>query len=86
MYLKLKHATQIYFVYLYHLCTANPETNTLASGEDPYEMQYNAAFHQGLHCFLRLKQPSVTEIHHNCGPLHVSKYTIGVPCMYLLYQ
>ena len=36
---------------------------TLANSEDPDEMQHNAAFHQGLHCLLRLKQPSVTEIH-----------------------
>ena len=34
---------------------------TLANSEDPYEMQYIAAFHQGLHCLLRLKQPSWTE-------------------------
>ena len=37
-------------------------------------MQHYAAFHQGLHILLRLKQPSGTEIHHNletstCGPL-----------------
>ena len=37
-------------------------------------MQHNAAFHQGLHCWLRLKQPSGTKIHHNletpiCDPL-----------------
>ena len=37
-------------------------------------MQHNAAFHQGLHCFLRLKQPSGTEIHHDletstCDPI-----------------
>ena len=38
---------------------------TLANSEDPDEMQHNAAFHQGLHCLLRLKQPSVTEKHHN---------------------
>ena len=36
---------------------------TLANSEDPDEMQHNAAFHQGLHCLLRLKQPSVTEMH-----------------------
>ena len=41
-------------------------------------MQHNAAFHQGLHCLLRLKQFSGTEIHHNlenstCDPL---KYII----------
>ena len=46
--------------------------------EDPDEMQHYAAFHQGLHCLLRLKQPSRTEIHHNlenstCDPL---KYTM----------
>ena len=29
-------------------------------------MQHNAAFHQGLHCFLRLKQPSETEIQETC--------------------
>ena len=27
-------------------------------------MQHNAAFHQGLHCLLRLKEPSGTEIDH----------------------
>ena len=47
---------------------------SLAKGEDPDEMQHAAAFHQGLHCLLRLKQPSGTEIHHNlenftCDPL-----------------
>ena len=56
---------------------------TLASSKDPNEMKHNAAFHQGLHCFLRLKQPSGTEIHHNlenstCDPL---KYTIGNPIL-----
>ena len=52
---------------------------TLVNSEDPDEMQHSAAFHQGLHCLLRLKQPSGTEIHHNlenptCDPL---KYTMG---------
>ena len=37
---------------------------TLANSEDPDEMQHHAAFHQGLHCLLRLKQPSGAEIHH----------------------
>ena len=42
-------------------------------------MQHNAAFHLGLHCWLRSKQPSGLEIHHNlensiCNPL---KITIG---------
>ena len=50
--------------------------DTLANSEDPGEMQHNAAFHLGLHCLLRLKQPSGTElnVHHNlqnstCDPL-----------------
>ena len=38
---------------------------TLANSEDPDEMQHKAAFHQGLHCLLRLKQPLGIEIHHN---------------------
>ena len=40
-------------------------TCTLANREDPDEMQQKAAFHQDLHCLLRLKQSSGTEIHHN---------------------
>ena len=28
---------------------------TLANSKDPDEMQHNSAFHQGLHCLLRLK-------------------------------
>ena len=43
-------------------------------------MQHNAAFHQDLHCFLRLKLPSGTEMHHNlenysCNTL---KYTMPI--------
>ena len=61
------------------LYTGNPKTGTLAYSVDPEEMQHNAAFHQGLHCLLWLKQPSGTEIHHNlenssCYPL---KYKMG---------
>ena len=37
----------------------------LVNSEDPDEMQHDAAFHLGLHCVLRLNQPSGTEIHHN---------------------
>ena len=48
---------------------------TLANSEDPYEMQHIAAFHQGLHCFLRLKQPSGTEKLHN---LENSTYDLKV--------
>ena len=56
---------------------------SLANSEDPDEMQHNAAFHQGLHCLLGLKQSSWTEIHHNlenstCDPL---KYTMGCPIL-----
>ena len=36
----------------------------LAKSEDPDEMQHNAAFHQGLHYLLRLKQSLWTEIKH----------------------
>ena len=43
----------------------------LANNEDPDEMQHNAAFHQGLHCLLRLKQPSGTEIHRNLETLYL---------------
>ena len=38
-------------------------------------MQHNAAFHQGLHCLLRLKQPSGTEN----SPRDTLKYTMGSP-------
>ena len=38
---------------------------TLAKSEDLDEMQHTAAFHQCLHCLLRLKQTSRIEIHHN---------------------
>ena len=37
----------------------------LVNSEDPDEMQHNAAFHQSLHCSLKLKQPSGTEISDN---------------------
>ena len=52
---------------------------TLANSAYPDETQHNAAFHQGLNCLLRLKQPSGTEIYHTlenstCDPL---RYTIG---------
>ena len=51
----------------------------LGNSEDPDKMQHNAAFHQGLHCLLKLEQPSGTEKHHSienatCDPL---KCTMG---------
>ena len=56
---------------------------TLANSEDPDEMQHNAAFYQCLHCLLRFKRSSGTEIHHSlenftCDPL---KYTMGSPIL-----
>ena len=41
---------------------------TLANSDDLDEMQNNAAFHQNLHCLLRLIQPSGTEICHLENP------------------
>ena len=42
-------------------------------------MQHNAAFHLGLHCFLRLKQPSGTEIHNNLeNSTFDPGYTVGI--------
>ena len=37
----------------------------LANSEVLEEMQHRAAFNQGLHCLLKFKQPSGTEIHPN---------------------
>ena len=62
---------------------------TLANSKDPDVMQHNAAFHQGFHCLLRLKQPSGTEKLHNlenstCEPL---KSIIGSPILtFVIYQ
>ena len=51
---------------------------TFANSGDPDEMQLYAAFNQGLHCLIRFKQSSRTEIHHlessTCDPL---TYTMG---------
>ena len=30
--------------------------STFANSEDPDEMQHNNAFHQGLHCFVKVKK------------------------------
>ena len=60
-----------------------PLTGTLTNSEDPVEMLHYAAFHQGLHCLLRYKQSTGTEIHHNwemptCDPL---KYIMDNPIL-----
>ena len=52
-------------LHLNPLYSENLKIGTLANSEDPDEMQHNAAFCQGIHCMLILKQPSGTEIHHN---------------------
>ena len=51
-----------------------------------YQMQHKAAFFQGLHCLLRLKKPSGTEIHHNLDHFTYDplKYTLGSPIF--IYQ
>ena len=46
--------------------------STLANSEDPDKMQHNAAFYLGLHCLLRSKQSSGTEIQHNLENLPVT--------------
>ena len=56
---------------------------TLINSADLDEMQHNAAFHQHLHCLLRLKQSSGTEIHHDlenstCDPF---KCTMSSPIL-----
>ena len=61
---------------------------TLTNSEDPDEMQYNSAFHQGLHCLLIhvLKQPSDTEIHHTIeiSTCCLLKYSVGSPILIVL--
>ena len=54
----------------------------MENSEDPDEMQHNAAFHQGLHCLLRLKQPSLTENHNLENSIFDPlKYTMGSPIL-----
>ena len=51
--------------------------------QNPDEMQHKAAFRQSLHCLLRLKQSSGTEIHHNLenSTCDLLKYTMGSPIL-----
>ena len=60
---------------------------TLTDSEDSDEMQQNAAFHQDLHCLLRLKQPSMTENNIIIKKiLHVIPKITQWTVPYLLYQ
>ena len=68
----------------------------MTNNEDPDEMQHNAAFHQGLHCLLRLELPSGIEIHHNletivltgsiCSNTDLSDLSIVGICDIFVYQ
>ena len=60
--------------------------DTWANSEDSDEMQHNAAFHQGLHCLLLLKQPSGTEIHHTLenSTFDCLLYTMDIPHTYCI--
>ena len=45
----------------------------------------NAAFHQGLHCLLRLKQPSRTEIHlQEVFHVYLNKFEIVLSHLFLI--
>ena len=45
--------------------------HTLANSEDPDEMPQHAAFHKGLHCYLRRKRYSEKEI-----PFYLQNITV----------
>ena len=55
----------------------------LANSAGPDEMQHNAAFHQGLHCLLRLKQSYEAGIHYNLenSTLDPLKYAMSSPIL-----
>ena len=58
---------------------------TLANSEDPGEMQHDAAFHQDLHCLLRLNEPKGTEIHIlENFTYNLLKYTMRSPLLLVL--
>ena len=73
------------FVTLSLPCALTPEGNGLTSWllfvMFIVILLHNAAFHHGLHCLLRAKQPSGTEIDHNLELSNSDpfKYTIGSP-------
>ena len=49
---------------------------TLVNSEDPDEMQHNGAFHQGLHCLLKLNQSSKKEILYFFGNYNLQSLNI----------
>ena len=57
-------AVDYQYVYCHNTYTFVVYIHILAKSEDSDEIRHNAAFHQGLHCLLRLKQSSGTGIHH----------------------
>ena len=56
---------------------------TLANSEYPDEIEHNTAFHHGLHCLLRLKQPSGTDIHNKIGPVTQKKIQCKIAIIFL---
>ena len=57
----------------------------LANSADPDEMQHIAAFHLGLQCLLRLKQPSGTEKYNlETSTCDLFKYKMGNPILNIL--
>ena len=81
--LPMSHKKDAILIWVNPLYSGYLYLGSLANSEDPDEIQHNAAFHQGLHCLLRLKQPSGTEIYHNlensaCDPL---KYKMSNPIL-----
>ena len=54
---------------------------SLTNSEDPDEMPYNVAFHQGLHCTLRQKLSSEKEMQFNLEIItcDTSNYTMDHP-------
>ena len=71
---------------IYPFAYWKPLKGILANSEDPDEMQHHAAFHQGLHCLLRLIQYSGTKVQNY---LEIStrdplKYIIDNPILIVL--
>ena len=69
------------YLCLTHCIHETPKKDTLANSEAPDEMQHHAAFHQGLHCLLKLKQLPGTQKNHTLvnftsDPL---KYAMDIP-------